>query len=364
MNKPVIQCLGLFKSYGDVVAVRNLDLAVDKNEILVLLGPSGCGKTTILRLVAGFESPDAGVVEVEDQVMAGPTLYVPPERRRIGMVFQEYALFPHLNVESNVEFGLSRGSRRKERIQEVLELVGLQGLENRMPHELSGGQQQRVALARALAPCPAILLLDEPFSNLDAGLRIQMREEVRHVLKSSGVSTIFVTHDQQDALFMGDRVAVMNQGAIEQVDFPEAIFHHPTSTFVASFMGVADFLPGYVEKGLLHTEGGSVLAPPGVNDGSKLQLMVRPDDVIAVRSEAGGGNGVVTERTFTGMHYVYQVQLVSGQEVRVLESHFQHYTVGDHVDIHVASGHSLICFTGDGVAMITGESDAVANIHS
>jgi iron(III) transport system ATP-binding protein len=184
-----------------------------------------------------------------------------------------------------------------------------------------------------------------------------MREEVRHVLKSSGVSTILVTHDQQDALFMGDRVAVMNQGAIEQVDVPEAIFHQPASTFVAGFMGVADFLPGYVDKGLLHTEGGTVLAPSGVNEGSKLHLMVRPDDIIVVRAEADDGNGVVLERTFTGMHYVYQVRLVSGQEVRVLENHRQRYTVGDHVNMRVASGQSLICFTGDGVAMLTGESE-------
>jgi iron(III) transport system ATP-binding protein len=203
-------CQELYKSFDGVPVVHEVSLRVAPGHILALLGPSGCGKTTLLRLIAGFEGLDHGRITIAGQVVADGRFHLPPEKRRVGMVFQDYAIFPHLNVGQNVAFGLGKGEQR--RTAEMLSLVGLEGLGEKMPHELSGGQQQRVALARALAPQPAVLLLDEPFSNLDAALRHEVRHEVRALLKQNKATAIFVTHDQEEALFMGNEVAVMNQG--------------------------------------------------------------------------------------------------------------------------------------------------------
>ena len=216
-----VRCRGLTKIFGAVRAVDDMSLDVDPGEIVALLGPSGCGKTTFLRLIAGFERPDAGSVLLADEEVAGPGRFLPPERRRIGMVFQDYALFPHLSVADNVAFGLARRRRLSARgahrdaaesVGRLLALVGLEGLGARLPHEISGGQQQRVALARALAPAPAVVLLDEPFSNLDATLRAEVRAEVRGILREAGATAVFVTHDQEEALSLADRVAVMRAG--------------------------------------------------------------------------------------------------------------------------------------------------------
>jgi iron(III) transport system ATP-binding protein len=240
-----LEVLHLSKSYQNVSVLRDVTLAVRAGQITALLGPSGCGKTTTLRLIAGFEWPDGGRIAINGQVVASNTARVPAEARRVGMVFQEYALFPHLTVAENVAFGL-RGSKQEKqaRAADMLDLVALSQMAERMPYELSGGQQQRVALARALAPQPDILLLDEPFSNLDVTLRGQVRAEVRAILKQAGITCVFVTHDQEEALSLADEVAVMLAGHIAQVATPQRLYRYPVSQEVAAFVGEANFLPG------------------------------------------------------------------------------------------------------------------------
>jgi iron(III) transport system ATP-binding protein len=266
------------------------------------------------------------------------------------MVFQEEALFPHLTVEQNISYGLPRAHRRNGRTEEVLALVGLRGLGHRMPHELSGGQQQRVALGRALAPEPAVLLLDEPFSNLDPKLREQVRRDVMQIVRASGATAIFVTHDQEEALFVGDTVAVMNQGCILQMGSPEDIFHNPASRFVAQFIGTVDFLPAWRAGDKLMTEVGSTVWPftadPALPEGEAgevadqgLEVMVRPDCLDCYPSERGGG--VITEREFRGAFYLYRVALPSGRSVRCLVSHTSEYPVGQLVEVALRQGHSL-----------------------
>ena len=334
--------------------MAGLDLTIPKGQVLALLGPSGCGKTTALRLIAGFEEPDQGVIAIGGRTVSGPGENTPPERRRVGMVFQEGALFPHLSVEQNIAYGLPKGQGRDERVGEVLELIGLSALRDRMPHELSGGQQQRVALGRALAPQPEVLLLDEPFSNLDPKLREQVRRDVLGILKASHATAIFVTHDQEEALFVGDVVAVMNEGRVEQIGSPEAIFHHPVTKFVAQFIGMVDFLPARHEDGRLHTEVGSIDWPElqledldgtNGNSNSQLEVMVRPDCLDCLPAE--DGRGVVVEREFRGAFYLYRVRLPSGATVRCLLSHTTEYPLGASVTVSLRDGHHLRPFVGD-----------------
>ena len=229
---------------GQAPAVNDVTLRVRPSEFLTLLGPSGGGKTTLLRLLAGFEKPTSGRIQIGDRIVADDLHYIPPEQRKVGMVFQDYALFPHVDVAGNIAFGLKDSRRERDRrVNELLELVGLSSFATRMPHELSGGQQQRVALARALAPEPEILLLDEPFSNLDTGMRAQVRTDVRDILQTTETTAIFVTHDQQEALSLSDEVAVIFEGKLVQVATPHAIYNRPINMQVAQFIGEANFLP-------------------------------------------------------------------------------------------------------------------------
>ena len=323
--------------------VLDVTLAVPQGQILVLLGPSGCGKTTTLRLIAGFAQLDSGRIEIDQQLVADGTLHVPPEKRRIGIVFQDYAIFPHLSLAQNVGFGLKRG--QSARVEEMLGFVGLGGLGDRMPHQLSGGQQQRVALARALAPQPVVLLLDEPFSNLDAALRVEMRQEVRQLLKASGTTAVFVTHDQEEALFMGDQVGVMNAGRLEQVGTPEAIFHQPRSRFVAEFLGQTDFVPGEVTSQGIRTSLGLLPQTVSLADGSQVEVAVRPDDV-RVQPDAAG-NGRIVSRQFVGIAFVYRVRLLDGTLVHSWQPHENNLGEGTAVSVQFAAPHSLTVFHKD-----------------
>ncbi len=347
MSAIAVRCSGLTKYFGagDVKAIEGLDLEVSQGEILALLGASGCGKTTTLRLIAGFETPTAGEIEVGGQIVAAPGLSLPPEQRRVGMVFQNYALFPHLSVARNIAYGLSRTGRAR-RVTEVLALVGLADYSERMPHQLSGGQQQRVAIARALAPQPAVLLLDEPFSNLDTGRRAQMREEVRDILKRSATTAIFVTHSQQEALFMGDRVALINGGRLAQVGTPEQVFHDPATRFVAEFMGETDFLAGEVTAEGILTELGLLPQPAAQPPGTPVEVAFRADDV-ALAADPHGSARIVT-RLFRGAVNVYRVRLASGQLVHSLQPHTATWPPGTAVRAWAEPGHPLSCFPRNG----------------
>jgi iron(III) transport system ATP-binding protein len=308
----MVRLSGVSRSYGPVRAVRELDLEVRKGEILAFLGPSGCGKTTTLRLIAGFESPDSGTVEVGGRKVAGPGLAVPPEKRRVGMVFQDYALFPHLSVEQNVAYGLPGGKKRKGRVEEVLALAHLEGLGDRMPHELSGGQQQRVALARALAPEPAVVLLDEPFSNLDASLRVRVRSEMREILRDAGATAVFVTHDQEEALSLADEVAVMMDGMVVQSAPPETLYHQPATRQVASFVGEANFLPGVAENGHVSCALGDI---PILGDGEgEVEVMLRPEALVL--RALPNGQATVEDREFYGHDQLLKLRLDSGGTLR------------------------------------------------
>lgn len=325
-------------------AVSGVSFSLTKGEILALVGPSGCGKTTTLRLIAGFERPDSGKVILGDRIVANSQLYIPPERRNVGMVFQEHALFPHLSVYENVAFGLAGkpGDVLKQETNAMLNLVGMEKLANRYPHELSGGERQRVALARALAPRPIVVLLDEPFSNLDADLRHQIRGEVRVILKGIGATAIFVTHDQEEALFMGDRLAVFNQSQLEQIGSPETIFHNPATRFVAEFMGQTDFLPGEVVEGGILTEIGLLPQKVELPPGEKVELAVRADDIAFEPRK--GGESMVLARQFKGALNIYRLRLPSGQLLHAFQPHTSIISPGTAVHVYADPGHALACF--------------------
>lgn len=329
---------GLDHRYGPTVALDDVSLDIAPGELLALVGPSGCGKTTLLRAVAGLLRPEAGRIRVAGREVTGET-WVPPERRGIGLVFQDHALFPHLDVAGNLAFGLRSLSRsqQRDRVHEVLEIVDLVGYEGRYPHELSGGERQRVALGRSLAPGPAVMLLDEPFANLDHNLRVEVRAETTQILRSARTAVLFVTHDQQEALSLGDRVAVMRSGRIEQLDIPEVVFHKPTTTFVATFMGDADFLPAhYNGNGSLQTEAGACPAPDAV-PGGFIQIMVRPHEVrLEARPE---GDGTVVRSEFHGGFILYEIELHSGRRLRSIQPHTLKLEPGAKVSVALDHGH-------------------------
>ncbi|MDQ1629016.1 MAG: iron(III) transport system ATP-binding protein [Actinomycetota bacterium] len=293
---------GVAKAYGATPVLRGVDLEVPAKSITAILGPSGCGKTTLLRIIAGFTDPDGGVVKFGDQTVYGAGRSVPPQRRRVGYVPQEGALFPHLDVAANISFGLSRSrSRRAERIHELLSLVGLDAaMGARFPHELSGGQQQRVALARALAPSPAVVLLDEPFSSLDAGLREGTGRAVVHALRATGATALLVTHDQSEALSLSDQVAVMRQGRLAQTDRPLALYRSPVDVGVATFVGGAILLPATVRGLTARCALGDVAVAEGSAEGLG-QVLVRPEQLeILPEGATGGVPARVAEVSFYG----------------------------------------------------------------
>ncbi|MGI8627273.1 MAG: ABC transporter ATP-binding protein [Geodermatophilaceae bacterium] len=315
---------GVDKSFGGTRVLRGLSLDVAAGLIAAVLGPSGCGKTTLLRVIAGFEIPDAGEIRIGGQTVASRTVRIPPERRTIGFVPQEGALFPHLSVHGNVAYGLGRSRERAARVREVLELVGLAHLGERMPHELSGGQQQRVAVARALAPRPALVLLDEPFSSLDAGLRGEVRDVVRAALRADGATAVLVTHDQEEALCTADLVAVMQHGRIVQAADPVTVYRAPRDLDVAAFVGDAVRVTATFSGGFADTEVGRLpLREPRPPDGTGVAL-IRPEQFVVVDRNGGPapqvGSGLAVaatadQQSFLGHDALLAISLSSGAVV-------------------------------------------------
>jgi spermidine/putrescine transport system ATP-binding protein len=353
-NSPAIRFEGVTKRFGDFVAVDSLDLEIKRGEFFSLLGPSGCGKTTTLRMVAGFEQPSEGRIFLEGE----PVETVPPYRRNVNTVFQSYALFEHLSIEDNVAFGLKRRKVEKDeirrRVAEALELVELHGRGGVRPRELSGGQKQRVALARALVNRPSVLLLDEPLGALDLKLRKQMQVELKGIQREVGITFLYVTHDQEEALAMSDRIAVMDRGLIRQCGTPEDIYEHPTEPFVAGFIGVSNLLPGVCENGGVRLAGGAVCearVPADCTSGAEVQLSVRPEK-IAIDEEIGEGmvtvEGTIVERVYVGTSTQVIVELAAGVRLMALEQNWlrarsdDRWEIGDRVKLGWQPEHALV----------------------
>jgi iron(III) transport system ATP-binding protein len=337
MERTMIRIDGVTRRFGACCALDAASLDVARGEVLAVLGPSGCGKTTLLRTIAGFERPDAGVVELDGRTVAGNASWVPPEARRIGMVFQDYALFPHLTVAQNVGFGLAR-RERAPRVQALLELVGLGDLAGRFPHQLSGGQQQRVALARALAPAPDVVLLDEPWSNVDSLLREELREEVTGILRPLGVTVMLVTHDREEAFSLADRIALMRDGAIVQIGAPEELYFAPAGRWAAQFVGAANVLRGRVEGAHVRTQLGAVRAA-GTNGATSVEVLVRPE--LVELAPDGAGPGKVVGREFRGHDVFYRV-LVDGLEVVSQRPSNEVVGLGDRVSVRLHDGRTAV----------------------
>jgi len=345
----VLSLAGVGHRYGRAPTFAGLDLAVPEGGICCLLGPSGCGKTTALRCIAGFERIDAGTIAIDGETMSSDGRHVPPERRRIGMVFQDFALFPHLSVARNVAFGVADRRAGIARAHELLEAVGLRGNADRFPHELSGGQQQRVALARALAPQPRVLLLDEPFSNLDAGLREHLAADVRAILKATKTTAIFVTHDQNEAFALADRIAVMEGGRVQQFDSAWNLYHRPVNRFVADFIGQGVLVDATVTAPQrLAIEIGEV-APPlpvryadsgeAVALGERIEVLLRPDDV--VHDDDSPVKAVVVSKAFRGAEILYTLRLASGQRVLALVPSHHNHAIDEPIGIRLELDHVI-----------------------
>jgi iron(III) transport system ATP-binding protein len=362
-------------AYGDVEVVRRLSLDLPRGSIGCLLGSSGCGKTTVLRAIAGFEPVSEGAIRVNGTVVSGDGTLLPPERRRIGMVFQDYALFPHLTVARNIEFGIRDlpATERQRRVEKLAEIVGLSGHTQKYPHELSGGQQQRVALARALAPKPDLVLLDEPFSNLDVDLRERLGHELRDIIKRNGFTALLVTHDQHEAFSIADEIGVMNAGHIEQWDTPYNLYHRPATRFVADFIGQGTFLPGAVlredqveiELGLL--EG---YVPPSCRQGCancgqgcKVEVLLRPDDI--THDEASPLRAEIVQKAFRGADILYTLKLSSGNKVMALVPSHHNHAIGEKIGIRVEVDH-IVAFppVADGAIPMQGPTPTNATTRA
>ena len=342
------------QSYAARRVLRDLSFVLNTGDIGCLLGPSGCGKTTVLRAIAGFEPITGGEIVLNGERVSAPGFIVPAEKRRIGMVFQDYALFPHLNVAANVGFGLHGQSRteRNKRVEELLQTVGLEGSGKAYPHELSGGQQQRVALARALAPCPNLLLMDEPFSNLDVELRERLSLEVRDIIKQQGATAIIVTHDQHEAFAMGDMIGVMHDGEIQQWDKAYNLYHLPKNRFVADFVGQGVLLPGKVldanqveiELGTLYSKTPGACSTEGCNEGSnkgcEVEVLLRPDDII--HDDASPLLAQVEHKAFRGADILYTLRLPGGNRVLSLVPSHHNHAIGEWIGIRLEVDHVVV----------------------
>jgi iron(III) transport system ATP-binding protein len=349
---------GLSKRFGGgdaaFAALSELDLDIADNQFVTVLGPSGCGKTTTLRLIAGYAVPDAGTIEVDGTLMSAPGNVVPPEARGMGMVFQNYAVWPHKTVYENVAFGLKlrklSGADIRRKADEALGLMNLAGLEQRYPNELSGGQQQRVALARSLVVEPAILLLDEPLSNLDAKLRERMRSELKQLQRRTGITFVYVTHDQAEALALSDRIAVMHGGRLQQYGTPHEVYARPANRIVADFMGLVNVLPGKVmaaQNGAGRVDAGGLLLdlalPAGAAAGETVDVVIRPESIrLAAAAGSGEATATITESTFLGNITEYYAALASGHALRVQTHPLQQFAAGDTVAVEIDAAHCSV----------------------
>ena len=342
---PALEIVSIDTSYpGHGPVCRGLSLALGDGEIGCLLGPSGCGKTTVLRCIAGLEPVEAGEIRLHGQVVSRPGRIAPPEERRVGFVFQDFALFPHLDVAANVGFGLKgvSGRERSARVSELLATVGMGAAGGKFPHELSGGQMQRVALARALAPRPQLLLLDEPFSNLDVELRERLSIEVRAILKSLGTTALLVTHDQREAFAMADYVGVMNKGVIEQWDPPYSLYHRPATRFVADFVGEGVLIDARAEQDdAIQTVLGPLTHCPGcgIEPGASVSLLLRPDDVL--HDDESPLKAEVVKKAFRGAEFLYTLRLADGNEVLSLVPSHHNHAIGERIGIKLDVDHVI-----------------------
>ena len=350
-----VQQLSVTYAGQAAAAVRGVSFGLHAGDIGVLIGPSGCGKTTLLRAVAGLEQASSGEIRLGGQVVSKAGQSLPPESRQVGMVFQDYALFPHLNIGRNVAFGIDHLPRaeRQARVAEVLELVGLQGQETRFPHELSGGQQQRVALARALAPKPRLLLLDEPFSNLDVDLRERLAHEVRGILKAANTTALFVTHDQLEAFAVGDTIGVMNQGELHQWDSAYTLYHRPASRFVAEFIGHGVFTPAVIREVagevVVQTPLGNLTdmseCPlPCAYSGGACDVLLRADDI--VHDDDAPVKAEIMRKAFRGAEFLYTLRLASGETVMALVPSHHDHSLGEWIGIRAQVEH-VVTFNRD-----------------
>ena len=349
--EPLLDIQDLHHAYagkpGGHEAVRGLSFALERGTIGCLLGPSGCGKTTVLRCIAGFETPSAGRILLNGVVVSSAQASLPPEKRRIGMVFQEHALFPHLTAARNIAFGFSNKKETQSRVQELAALTGITDTLQKFPHELSGGQQQRVALARALAPKPDLLLLDEPFSNLDTGLRERLSHELRDIIKASGATAILVTHDQNEAFAMADEIGVLHDGRIEQWDSAYNLYHRPVNRFVADFVGQGAFLPARVlnqrsveiELGVLEGNIPSAcqIGCDACGKGCRADVLLRPDDV--VHDDDAPTRAEVVHKAFRGAEIMYTLKLESGRKVLALVPSHHNHALGERIGIRLDVDH-------------------------
>ena len=347
-SQPLLEVENLSHSYGVHQVVRGLSFSLPRGAIGCLLGPSGCGKTTVLRCIAGFEAAQHGAIRISGREVSGPHTMLPPEKRRIGMVFQDYALFPHLTVNGNIAFGLHRApqAERSARVAELAALVGLSGALEKYPHEISGGQQQRVALARALAPRPDLLLLDEPFSNLDVDLRERLSAEVREIIKASGATAVLVTHDQQEAFAVADEIGVLHDGRIQQWDSAYNLYHRPANRFVADFVGQGVFLPAAaINSSELEIELGVLrgIAPHG---GRNLEVLLRPDDV--VHDDDAPTRAEVVHKAFRGAEILYTLRLQSGSKVLALVPSHHNHAIGERIGIRLDVDHVVAFAPAEG----------------
>ncbi len=346
----ILEVSNLGHHYNEKIVLNGVSFSLEAGEIGCILGPSGCGKTTALRLVAGFETPSAGQIQLLNKTVSAVGHVVPPEQRGVGMVFQDYALFPHLTVANNIAFGLANLSRsaRDARAAQMLELVGLAGRGDAYPHELSGGQQQRVALARALAPAPKLLLLDEPFSNLDVDLREQLALEVRGILKHEGITALVVTHDQHEAFALADVIGVMHEGKIQQWDSAYNLYHRPINRFVADFVGQGVFLPGKVlnahqveiELGILHSIlplGCGATTCVTCSKDCRVEVLLRPDDII--HDDASALLAQVEHKAFRGADILYTLRLPKGARVLSLVPSHHNHAIGERIGMRLELDH-------------------------